>query len=47
MLSLAQFFLLFADRANDIKVPPEFVNPWIIPTSDKIEILKKLILNLI
>ena len=47
MLYLALFFSLFVDNAKDIKVPPEFVNPWITPTIESIEILKKFILSLI
>ena len=35
------------DRAKDISVPPEFVKPCITPTMDKMDIRKKLILNLI
>lgn len=47
MLYLALSFLLLFDKAMDIKVPPEFVKPWIKPTIERIEILKKLNLILI
>ena len=47
MLYLALFFSLLADKAKDIKAPPEFVNPCITPTIESIEILKKFILSLI
>ena len=38
---------MLLDKAKDIKVPPELVNPWIIPTIESIDILKKFTLNLI
>ena len=47
MLYLALSLTWLLDKANDIRVPPEFVNPWIIPTIESIEILKKLTLYFI
>ena len=35
------------DKANDIRVPPELVKPWMIPTTIRIDFLKKFILNFI
>ena len=45
MLYLALNFCLSFDKIKDINVPPEFVNPWIIPIIERIEILKKFILK--
>ena len=43
MLYLALSLTWLLDKANGIRVQPEFVNPWIIPTIESIEILKNLI----
>ena len=46
-MNLALIFLFSLDKAKDINVPPEFVRPCTTPIIERIDILKKLILNLI
>ena len=47
MLYLELSFFLSLEIDRDIKVPPELVNPCIIPITQRIDFLKKFILNLI